>query len=319
MSHFKITRLVSNLPNVAANQDETLVNAWGIYVDKENIWVASNEFGLIKKMSKEGVTLEEVSLFVGTVLDNPTGLIYNKSKGFVISEPEGESIASAEWITVTEGGRIFAYNDLVSESAILVKDEADEGNVYKGLTQLDNKIYLADFSNFKVDVYDSNWDDVELGASAFVDPKLPSGYSPFNVAAIDGKIYVAFALKEADGNDEVDGAGLGIVSVFDGQGKFIKRLISEGGVLNAPWAMVKAPSCFGKFGDRLLVGNFGDGKINVFSFKGKHLGELSDKKGDLVIDGLWGLFASKKKVYYAAGPDGESNGEVGYISVKEKH
>ncbi len=320
MSKYRITRLVSNLPGVAAHQDATLINAWGLFVDEEGIWVAVNETGLVKLYSKKGVLQEEVKVLVDNEPDNPTGLVKNESKGFVIAQDE--KAASAEWITVTEGGRIFAYNDLVSEDAVLVLDESDESAVYKGIAQAGDRIYVADFHNFSVDTYDANWVELDLGPNAFMDPNLPltplGAYSPFNVAVIHDKVYVAFAVKPPDEDDEVSGPGLGIVSVFDLDGVFLKRLIT-GGALNAPWAMVEAPECFGCFSEKLLVGNFGDGKINVYSFKGKHLGELEGKHHkDLVVDGLWGLFSSKKKVYYAAGPDDESNGEVGYISVKEE-
>ena len=65
------------------------------------------------------------------------------------------------------------------------------------------------------------------------------------------------------GHDDLPGAGQGFVSVFDTNGNFQKRLIS-GGALNSPWGIALAPRSFGNFHDDLLIGNFGDGRINAY-------------------------------------------------------
>src|SRR5205823_12981195 len=81
------------------------------------------------------------------------------------------------------------------------------------------------------------------------------------------------------------------------------------------------PKHFGKFGGDLLVGNFGDGRINVFSTKGKFIGQLQDTSGDPIeIDGLWGIAFGEKgparrKLYFAAGTNDEADGLVGVISA----
>src|SRR5262249_26070555 len=131
--------------------------------------------------------------------------------------------------------------------------------------------YLADFHNGKIDVLDASFHLTTL-AGSFTDPRLPKGYAPFNVAAIGGQLYVSYAKQDATRTDDLHGAGLGIVNVFDLNGNFVKRLVT-GGHLNAPWAMVQAPANFGDFSNDLLVGNFGNGWINAFdpttgAFKG---------------------------------------------------
>ena len=84
-----------------------------------------------------------------------------------------------------------------------------------------------------------------------------------------------------------------------------------------------APSTFKPFAGDLLVGNFGDGKINAFDpSSGAFLGTLSDDKGNpLVNDGLWGLkFGNDNPtfdpnaLYFTAGGAGEDTGVFGRIN-----
>jgi len=75
-------------------------------------------------------------------------------------------------------------------------------------------------------------------------------------------------------------------------------------------------------GPVILIGNFGDGRINVFTTDGKYLGQLRDKaKKVIVIDGLWAIgFApvtataiDPMRLYFTAGPDKEMDGLFGYL------
>ncbi len=92
----------------------------------------------------------------------------------------------------------------------------------------------------------------------YTDNTLPANFEPFNVSVIKGKVYVAFAERDPTTGEEVKGAGLGYVDVYDHRGNLTKQLVA-GGALNAPWGMTIAPAGFGAFGGDLLVGNFGDG------------------------------------------------------------
>jgi len=73
-------------------------------------------------------------------------------------------------------------------------------------------------------------------------------------------------------------------------GAFVRRLVTRG-ALSSPWGLALAPSGFGQFSGDLLVGNLGNGHINVYSpATGTHLGQLRRANGrPIVIDGLWGL------------------------------
>jgi uncharacterized protein (TIGR03118 family) len=69
-------------------------------------------------------------------------------------------------------------------------------------------------------------------------------------------------MQNANRQNDVPGAGLGFVDVFDSNGLLVKSLIAQGN-LNAPWGMSLAPASFGDAGGR-LAGNFGDGSINAY-------------------------------------------------------
>src|SRR5262249_26331919 len=155
----------------------------------------------------------------------------------------------------SEAGKVFGWNPGVApNNTAKVGFTASDGAIYKGITQAQvgtaTFLYLADFHNGKIDVLDKDFHLTHLDGS-FTDPTLPAGYAPFNVAAIGGKIYVAYAKQDADAEDEVAGPGRGFVSVFDTNGHFEQRLVSRGD-LNAPWALVLAPPTFGDFGGALL-------------------------------------------------------------------
>jgi uncharacterized protein (TIGR03118 family) len=167
-------------------------------------------------------------------------------------------------------------------------------------------------------------------AGQFVDPNLPDGYAPFNIHLIGSRLYVMYAKQDADAEDEVAGAGFGLISVFDTSGHFIRRLVTgtdAGGkskVLNAPWGLAKAPGNFSSFGGSLLVGNFGSGRIAAFNIKnGKFRGYLSTKKKKPIeIEGLWEILfgaggdsGSPRKLYFSAGTDDETHGLFGSIEV----
>ena len=93
--------------------------------------------------------------------------------------------------------------------------------------------------------------------------------------------------------------------------------------------MVFAPDRKDRASIDLLVGNFGDGRINVYGLSFQHgqltaerEGALGDTAGNpLVIEGLWGLaFGSggagfdASKLYFTAGPNDEDDGLFGSLS-----
>ena len=155
----------------------------------------------------------------------------------------------------------------------------------------------------------------------FTDPNLPQGYAPFDIENIGGKLYVTYAKQDKNKHDDVSGPGHGFLDVFDADGTFIQRLITHG-VLNSPWGMTLAPANFGQFSNDLLVGNFGDGRINVFDPKtGTFLGRLTNQRGvPIRIDDLWALIfgnggqaGQTNQLFFTAGIGDESHGLFGMI------
>jgi hypothetical protein len=163
-----------------------------------------------------------------------------------------------------------------------------------------------------------------------VDPGLPAGYAPYGIQAIANgtagaaQIYVTYAKQDANAKDDVNGAGLGLVDVFDANGTFIKQLVPAGGALNAPWGIALAPADFGTLSKALLIGNFGDGKINGYDpATGTFIGTITDSAGAaFAMPGLWGIAFGNdaanqpdSTLFFAAGINGEANGSYGRIDL----
>ena len=98
---------------------------------------------------------------------------------------------------------------------------------------------------------------------------------------------------------------------------------AQHGQLDSPWGVALAPAGFGPFAGDVLIGNFGNGHINVFDpVSGEFLDKLRDPNGQaIVIDGLWGLRVGNggnggdpHKVYFTAGPNDEADGLFGSLA-----
>jgi len=293
----------------------------------------------------------------------PTGTVFNidggAAGGFKVSgvDKTGKAItASAIFLFATEDGTIVGWNPTVNPKGfnpakagtygIIAVDNsanptADAGAVYKGLaiaTDANGRtlLYAANFRTGKVDVFGADFKPepaAMLPAGAFTDPDIPKGYAPFDVQVLNGQVYVTYAKQNKDKHDDVAGPHRGFVDVFnlDGSpglagGKV--RLVSRG-PLDSPWGLAVAPTGFAGLsapnGDSvLLVGNFGNGRINAFDAKtGNFLGGLKDPDGEPIrIDGLWalrvgngGAGGAANTVYFTAGLDGEQHGLFGSLAT----
>jgi uncharacterized protein (TIGR03118 family) len=328
-SKFLATSLVSDGTLPAAHTDANLVNAWGLVFNPTGfVWVANN--GTSKSTLYDGNGVPQslvVSIPAGTGGDaSPTGIVYNGTQDFKVSQ-NGVTGASV-FIFAGEHGTISGWSPTVNgTSAITVFDGGANGPLYKGLAIASyagaNYLYAADFRNNSVDVYNSSFARVTLPGN-FRDPALPAGYAPFGIQAIGNRIYVAYARQAASGPDEVKGAGLGVIDVFDTSGVLIKQLVM-GGALDAPWGIAMAPANFGTFSNKLLVANFGDGKINAYDpTTGQMQGTLSRADGTpIVIDGLWGIAFGNginaqpaNTLFFTAGPADEAHGLYGRIDLR---
>jgi uncharacterized protein (TIGR03118 family) len=338
--------LVSNKEGVVATVttiDANLSNPWGLAVAPgKPFWIADNNSNLTTLYSGTGTV--ETHLVTGStdagiaipasaagVPANPTGQIYNASGGFLIATTKGEE--PAQFIFDGEGGTISAWAQDSGSTAVTVYDDGAingaNAAVYKGLAVATVNgapfLYATDLHNGKVDVFDTHFAKPADLQGKFVDPSLPAGYVPFGIAALGGQLYVTYAVQDDAKHDETTGAGLGYVNVFDLNGNLVSRFASVG-VLNAPWGIAVAPAGFGSFEGDLLIGNFGDGRINVFKPNGTgeatSLGPLTvSNGGTVVIPGLWSLVfgngdADKPvtTLFYTAGFANQTDGVFGSIS-----
>ena len=217
------------------------------------------------------------------------------------------------FLFVSEDGTISGWRGALGTVAETIV-AASPANVYKGsaLATIGGNAYLyaANFRAGTIDVIKGNPGAPDLTGS-FTDPNIPAGYAPFNIQLLGDKLYVAYALQDAIQFDDVPGPGNGFVSVFDTNGNFLARVATRG-ELNSPWGLAIAPVSFGQFAGNLLVGNFGNGRINAFDVSNNtFVGQLSDRGGNpIIIDGLWaltigngGLSGSVEKIYFSAGPN----------------
>jgi uncharacterized protein (TIGR03118 family) len=338
------TNLVSDIPGLAQLTDPDLRNAWGIsFGPMTPFWISDNGSGVPTNtlsvstlysvpgsgppsVSKVGLTVT-IPPTAGGTTSAPTGQVFNSLSGVGF----GGSI----FLFDSEDGVISGWNG-VGTNAVVEKDKGSAA-VYKGLAifdpgMSDAVLYATNFRAGTIEAYSPTFGAPASVTGSFTDPSLPAGYAPFNDKVINGKLYVTYAVQDAEKHDDVKGLGNGIVDVFNLDGTFDKRLISNGiptagGALDSPWGLQIAPSNFGAFAGDLLVGNFGNGWINAFDPNtGVFKGTLDGLDGSpLVIDGLWALTVgngsaaggSLGAIYFTAGPNGESDGLFGALTVPE--
>jgi uncharacterized protein (TIGR03118 family) len=331
---FAQTNLVSDGFVPAMTIDPNLINPWGIaHSATSPFWVSDNGMGVTTVYTGTGAKinvggLDSIAIAAPpgqTTPASPTGDVFNiAGKGFNITS-DGHT-GSSVFLFATEDGTISGWNPNVdAASSVLAVDNSQGGNgaVYKGLTmaQTDDGtfLYAANFRNGTVDVFNSHFKQV----NSFTDPNLPAGFAPFNVQVLDGHLFVTFALQNDAKHDDVAGAGNGFVDEFDLEGHMLQR-VASGGTLNSPWGLAIAPSGFGEFANDLLVGNFGDGRINVFNPKNdQFLGQLDGASGaPISIGDLWALVpgtgaagSDPNKIYFTAGVQNEAHGLFGSLSA----
>jgi uncharacterized protein (TIGR03118 family) len=333
---YQQTNLVSDLPGVANVTDTNLVNSWGIvHSPTSPFWIADNGTGFSTLYNGAGTPFPPGSPLVVTIpppanspagtLAAPTGVVFNGTSGFVVSN--GTTSKPAPFIFSTEDGTISGWNPVVNPThAILAVDNSTQSPsaVYKGLAMGSNAtgtfLFATNFRAGTVDVFNSSFKQVSL-AGSFSDPNLLPGYAPFGIATIGGDLYVTYALQNAAKHDDVAGPAHGFVDIFDTNGNLIRRLVTRGR-LNSPWGLAMAPANFGRYSNDLLVGNFGDGRINAIDpATGDFLGQLRDAgNSPITIDGLWGLdfgndhnAGPSTTLFFTAGLNGEADGLFGSL------
>jgi uncharacterized protein (TIGR03118 family) len=284
--------------------DPQLVNAWGLAASPSGPWWVANEARASSTLydgegHKQGLNVR--------VVGGPTGVVYYGGRGFVVRQ--GRAAGPARFLYACEDGTIRAWSPVVPHSwsteAVVALDDGPTGAIFRGLTLARDRLYVADFHNARVLVYDSRWRPV-VRSGAFVDPALPAWYGPNGIQAVGDRIFVTYASRApVNGNDAPTG---GYVDEFDLDGRLVARV---GGKeqLDEPWGIALAPPGFGRFGGDLLVANFGTGAITAYARKGD--GWAFRGRLPVKAPGVWGIAfgngagaGPRTTLFYAAGPHG---------------
>jgi uncharacterized protein (TIGR03118 family) len=330
------TNLVSDGVVPAVTIDPNLKNPWGIafFSGMSPFWIADNGSGVSTLYDGTGIPFAALP-----VVDIPlpsgvapggtsTGLVANTLAFTDVTAFPIDDTGPALFIFDTEDGTLAAWNlTNFGGPAVIVVNNSDKGAVYKGLAMgtASGKAYLyaTNFHSGKIDVFDHNYAQVTWNG-AFVDPKMEKGYAPFGITNIDGNLWVTYAVQDKDKHDDVSRPNHGLVDVFDTSGNFIRRFVSHNR-LNSPWAVVKTPASFGSLGGKILIGNFGDGRIPAYDpVTGDTKGYLRDTNGKMIsLPGLWSLVfsdaigASPNTLYFTAGLNDEQNGLFGSFTPEK--
>ncbi len=328
---FHQTNLISNLTTQHAKVvDPNLKNPWGLaLLPASPLWIADNNSGKasVYTVAPGGATTANAGLVVTVPGAAPTGQVANAGSGFVVKTKAG--MGPALFMFSSESGNITAWSPVADPitggKSTATVEASSKTAVYKGLaigsTKAGSFIYASNFHDGTVDVWNSSFKAAHLPGK-FKDAHLPAGYAPFGIQELHGYLYVTYALQDKDKHDDVKGPGHGFIDIYTNNGFLVKRLASRG-ALNSPWGLALAPTGFGPFPGKLVVGNFGDGKINVFGpVSGHFIAGLHNEKGKpIVIQGLWGLLfgtattGGTKTLLFSAGIHGEADGLVGSINA----
>lgn len=320
---FNVNNLVTDDQSVHPAQitDPGLVNAWGLsYISTGPFWLSSNGAGTSPLYSVDPITQVTTKLPLTVTIPgagNVTGQVSNVTSAF----------GGDRFLFVSEDGTVSGWSPTlgttgnVPAETLVTASSALYKGVALGAIGEDNYLYAANFHSGTIDVFKGSVVSPSLPGT-FTDPNLPANYAPFNVQNLGNTLYVTYAQQDPNSPDEIAGAGLGLVDAYDLQGNLLAR-VATGGTLDAPWGLAIAPSSFGVMAGALLVGNFGDGRINAFDpVSHAFLGQVLGTDGNpLVIDGLWAispgndtLAGSSHLLYFTAGPDEESHGLFGVLT-----
>src|SRR5271170_3475330 len=339
--HYTETNLVSDLATfnaaAVAVQDTTLKNAWGLARSASSPWWVNNaDTGTSTLYSGTGAIVAPPSPVVvpnvagAKGVSSPTGIIFNGSTDFMINNVPGKAPTPASFIFATLNGTISAWNPATTPLQLAVNEVTEKGAVFTGLTWValgeTHFLIAANFSQNRVELFDTNFKQVPTLADAFRDWRVPFGFAPYNVQAVGANVVVTFAKQNAEktGADDNCGEECGFVDVFTAEGRLVQRLENVPGNLSAPWGVALAPQDFGFFSHDLLIGNRFAGTISAFNpTTGQFLGNLLDASGTpIVISGLWGLEFDNRSsnqaspstgpaLFFSAGINGYADGLFG--------
>ena len=326
--------LASDVPGMAPLTDPDLKNPWGISLSPTSpLWVSnqgtnSSTLYTLAPGSSSVTKVPTVRVTMGDSFVGPTGQVANTGTGFVLSN--GTTSAPAAFIFDTLDGHIEAWSPKVDPLIGNTENKVSvPGASYTGLalasTRHGDELFAANFGQGRVDVFNSAFKQVRTTRRQFRDARLPRGFKPFNTQALNGKIFVTFDKADPSTGREAVGNGLGFVDEFSTDGRLIARIASRG-ALNAPWGLAIAPASWGSAAGSLLIGNFGDGWINIVAKRSHRF--ANHITGHVVVTstgkpfaepGLWALLpgtaanGGTNALWFTSGINHEQDGLLGVL------
>src|SRR6202790_3191214 len=243
-----VHNLASDLPGVADQEDDQLVNPWDF-----------TSFNVCTPPGSPSCMPPDVS---SVLIANGTGIVsqYTPIPGIVepqsypclghritgvmgmsgLPKPDTDGLADG-LLFCTEDGTIVGLGVFSPTFVTTLVDNSKSGAVYKGCTsgsvfQHDGQpfYYAANFGSGKIVVWDANLNPIQK-AGAFINPGIPAGFAPFNIQGISDKVLlVTYARQDTDKRNDVPGAGNGYIAAFDFNGNLLRTLVAQG-PLNSPW------------------------------------------------------------------------------------
>jgi uncharacterized protein (TIGR03118 family) len=319
------TNIASDIPGLAQLTDPHLVNPWGLsFLPTSPLWVsnAGTSTATLISGAPPATPAAIVPLVVAIPGGPPSGQVANTTTGFPVTGSLGTG--TARFIFAGLGGSITAWTP-AAEATDAVVVATTPGASYTGLTLISTpdgpELLAANFAQGRIDVFDQNFHRLAT-PRLFRDLHVPRGYAPFNVQAIGSSVYVAYAKVDRATGRSVDGRGLGFVTRFGTDGRHARRIAARG-ELNAPWGLALVPAGFGSLTGKLLIGNFGDGRIGVYEPDKRHFrGLLDGANGKPIrIERLWALLpgtattGGTDAIWFSAGIGNETHGLVGTLKA----
>jgi uncharacterized protein (TIGR03118 family) len=287
---FVRTHLVSNVDGLAPRIDRALINAWSVTPALDVFTVVSAHAGSLTAYNADGSA--------------PFGDLPGVQR---IGGGYTGSVLAGSLLYLASDDGLLSLIDMEHDPLRLYEmvDRGAEGALYTGIAAIDELLLVADAHNGRVDVFDAAFRP--LASPTFAGP---AGFAPFNIAVLDGIVFITYAQ-----------GGRGALVAFSRDG--VPLWTSGGEAFAAPWGMAIAPAGFGDLAGALLVANHDDGTIAVVDrANGDVLARVSDDAGrPFIIDGLWALTtgvgvrtARPDAIYFTAGPAGGSHGLFGVIT-----
>ena len=124
----------------------------------------------------------------------PTGVVANNTSDFLVASPLELQPTPAQFIFVTNAGGINAWRPAFGAASTIVRFLS--GHNYTGVTigsnASGNLLFVADFTNGKIDVFDGNFNQTSVSGN-FTDATVPSNFHPYNIQNLNGSLYVTYA------------------------------------------------------------------------------------------------------------------------------